>query len=180
MRLKSRECLADIANAIGLKTAVEIGTHQAVFAHSFMKRFRGVITLVDPWMSYEDGKDAFYPSIDHTSRSRSKDMEIAVGIMSEFSGRVDFMQMTSDEASHSFEDSSIGLVYIDALHEYGDVIRDINTWFPKVASGGIIAGHDFSYLLPGVICAVDEFRKSSGLEINLTCDEMPSWWAIKQ
>lgn len=179
MRLKTRECLADVANALGLRNAVEVGTHQAVYAHGFMKRFRGTITLIDPWSDYEDGKDAFYPSLDPTSKSRSKDMQIAIGIMTEFSGRVNFMQMTSDEASHSFDDSSVGMVYIDALHEYQDVIRDINTWLPKVVSGGIIAGHDFSYMLPGVICAVEEFRIKSGLQVHLTCDDMPSWWTIK-
>ncbi len=180
MRIQTRDCLGDVANALGLRTAVEVGTHQAVFAHSFMKRFRGSITLVDPWLDYEKGKDAFYPSVDPTSKTRSKDMQIAVGIMTEFYGRVTFMQTTGEQASHSFADSSVGIVYIDALHEYQDVISDINTWFPKVASGGIIAGHDFSYMLPGVVAAVEEFRIKSGLQVNLTCDDMPSWWAIKR
>jgi len=179
MRISDRECLGDIANALNLTTAVEVGTHQAVFANSFMKRFRGTITLVDPWEGYDHCADVYYPLIDETSRDRATDMCVAIEHMSEFGDRVTFIQKTSEEASKGFQDESVGIVYIDALHEYDDVSRDIGLWFPKVVRGGIIAGHDFNYVLPGVVCAVEEFRKKSGLQIYLTCDEMASWWAIK-
>jgi hypothetical protein len=35
-------------------------------------------------------------------------------------------------------------------------------------------------MLPGVVAAVEEFRIKSGLQVNLTCDDMPSWWAVKR
>lgn len=179
MRLKSRECLADIANALGLETAVEVGTHQAVFASAFMKRFRGTITLVDPWQGFTEGFPTYYPASDEDSRDRNHDLQIAMMAMDEFYGRYSVKRMTSEEAVLYVDDNSVGLVYVDALHEYEDVSKDIALWYPKVMSGGIIAGHDFDICLPGVVRAVEEFRKSTGLEIHLTDDYPSSWWTIK-
>jgi hypothetical protein len=48
-----------------------------------------------------------------------------------------------------------------------------------VMDGGILAGHDFNSCLPGVVYAVEEFRKKTGLQVYLTDDEMASWWARK-
>ena len=37
----------------------------------------------------------------------------------------------------------VDCVFIDADHSHDAVVKDINTWFPKVKSGGVICGHDF-------------------------------------
>ena len=53
------------------------------------------------------------------------------------------MKMTSLEASSKFDDNSIDFIFIDASHEYTDVINDLKAWYPKLKSGGILAGHDY-------------------------------------
>lgn len=61
-------------------------------------------------------------------------------------------------------DGTIALVYIDANHEYEEVLADIKAWLPKVKPGGVIAGHDFdikfqdgvTIAFPGVRKAVEE------------------------
>jgi hypothetical protein len=179
MKLCSRECLADIANALNLQKAVEVGTHQGVFAQLFMQRFRGTIALVDPWEGFTEGEDTYYPAFDESSRDRDVDMHLAMVAMDAFYGRYSVFRMTSEQAVADFPDESVGIVYIDALHEYEDVKRDIDLWLPKVQRGGIISGHDYNVRLPGVIKAVEELRKSSGISIHLTNEEMSSWWGIK-
>ena len=52
--------------------------------------------------------------------------------------------MTSLEAAKQFEDNSLDFVYIDACHQYDDVVEDIKLWEPKVRPGGWIGGHDFA------------------------------------
>lgn len=42
------------------------------------------------------------------------------------------------------DNSSVDFVYIDASHEYEDVLADIETWLPKVKPGGFIGGHDYN------------------------------------
>jgi predicted O-methyltransferase YrrM len=37
---------------------------------------------------------------------------------------------------------SIGLLFIDAVHDYANTRFDIETWLPVVAAGGVIALHD--------------------------------------
>lgn len=63
----------------------------------------------------------------------------------------------SDETYINFEDNSIDFVFIDADHHYQSVKKDIELWYPKVRTGGIISGHDYAYGGEcGVIPAVNE------------------------
>ena len=50
----------------------------------------------------------------------------------------------SSEMANHFANASVDFVFIDANHSYDSVKRDIIAWQPKVRSGGIIAGHDYS------------------------------------
>ena len=47
--------------------------------------------------------------------------------------------------AHKFiDDNSLDFVFIDAGHEYEDVLEDIECWLPKVKIGGHIMGHDIN------------------------------------
>ena len=48
---------------------------------------------------------------------------------------------TSEEAAKSFR-KPVEFIFIDGSHEYDDVKKDFELWFPKVMSGGIMAFHD--------------------------------------
>lgn len=60
----------------------------------------------------------------------------------------------SVEAAKDYEDESLVGVFIDASHEYEDVLADIRAWWPKVKQGGYFGGHDINW--PGVARAVQE------------------------
>jgi glycosyltransferase involved in cell wall biosynthesis len=66
------------------------------------------------------------------------------------------LRTTSLEAAKKFPDASLDFVFIDASHEYSDVLDDIKAWWPKVKPGGIMAGDDFNMSWPGVVQAVRE------------------------
>jgi SAM-dependent methyltransferase len=64
---------------------------------------------------------------------------------------------TAEAALRRFADSSVDLVYIDSIHTYEAVCRQIDQWRPKVRPGGFLAGHDFDPVgWPGVVRAVEE------------------------
>lgn len=98
------------------------------------------------------------------------------------------MVMSSRDAASVIGDRQFDLVFIDGTHSYDETISDIDLWLPKVASGGILCGHDcearpddldrnklwenrnidtiegnniFSHVHPGTILAVDEKFKGS-------------------
>jgi predicted O-methyltransferase YrrM len=75
-----------------------------------------------------------------------------------------------------FADGSLWFVFLDADHSYESVKADIAAWWPKVAPGGRIAGHDYSTgRYPGVRQAADEFAAAVGLPLRDTGD---SCWEV--
>lgn len=181
MKLPHRSSLADVCNALNLTSAVEIGTHHAIFADQFMLRFRGKISLVDPWLEQDKTYPTFYPSLKDISESREDDFRIAKALMEKYGDRVEFLRMTSEEASCRFAPNSLDFVYIDGLHEFNDVWNDLNLWYHKVREGGIISGHDYHpEVLPGVVQAVNGFFLNREFQLFFTSEGVPSWWGIKQ
>jgi len=59
--------------------------------------------------------------------------------------------------SAEFSDESVDLIFVDGDHEYEGCKMDIETWLPKLKTGGFMAGHDYGHeRFPGVKKAVDE------------------------
>jgi glycosyltransferase involved in cell wall biosynthesis len=58
---------------------------------------------------------------------------------------------------NQFEDESIDFIFIDASHDYDNVLADITAWYPKLKPGGLIAGDDYAPCWGGVIKAVNEY-----------------------
>lgn len=56
----------------------------------------------------------------------------------------------------SFVRNGLASVFIDGDHSYESCLADIKAWLPKVKSGGLICGHDYSATFPGVPKAVGE------------------------
>ena len=62
----------------------------------------------------------------------------------------------SDEAKDKIRDSSIDLLFIDGNHGYPQVKKDLENYWLKVKTGGVLLGHDYQAPHPGVIRAADE------------------------
>lgn len=75
------------------------------------------------------------------------------------------LRMSSERASQHFKDGSLDFIFIDAAHDYENVKKDIEAWYPKLKVGGVIAGHDFHPDWPGVMKAVEEWAKSNSKKI---------------
>jgi hypothetical protein len=92
-----------------------------------------------------------------------------------FKDKVVFLVKTSDEA---VEDVPNGLdfVYIDGNHSYEYVKRDLENYYPKVKSGGVVGGHDFSLVFfEGLVRAVAEFAFKHDLKIY---GRGSDWWMV--
>jgi hypothetical protein len=138
--------LAEVCNGLGLDTAAFIGVHKAEFEAKFLEHWDGCRAyLIDP-----------YTSCHEYEWDRQVDVAQARKATAPFRSRVLFIEMPSLEAVAHVSDS-LGFVYIDGLHDYEHVAADIAAWWPKVRSGGILAGHDYIWCWPGVFQAVNQF-----------------------
>jgi predicted O-methyltransferase YrrM len=63
--------------------------------------------------------------------------------ISGFEERALMLRMYSSQAAKLFPDGSLDFIYIDANHKYDYVKEDIELWWPKLKSGGMISGHDY-------------------------------------
>ena len=66
------------------------------------------------------------------------------------------IKKNSWDASNDFEDESVDFIFIDADHKYESVVKDIQSWLPKLKKGGMMSGHDFTQPTAGVKKAVEE------------------------
>jgi hypothetical protein len=59
------------------------------------------------------------------------------------------------------------LVYCDASHEEGDVIRDMEAYWDLIPSGGGMLCDDWSGHFPGVLADGERFMQRTGLKPDL-------------
>jgi hypothetical protein len=78
----------------------------------------------------------------------------------------------SSMGANIFENLSCQAVFLDAAHDYDSVKKDLESWWPKIKFGGILAGHDFYGTENGhaedngVAKALKEFAKNQNFNIN--------------
>ena len=88
----------------------------------------------------------------------------------------------------TFEDEYFDIVYVDGYAHTGqEEGLTISDWFPKVKSGGILAGDDYSPEWPKNVAAVNQFVVENKLILNVenvgepgsVWSRYPSWWIRK-
>ncbi len=73
---------------------------------------------------------------------------------------------------------SADLIYIDASHEYEDILADIIAYFPILKVGGIMFGDDYISYWSGVVRAVNEFSQMNNLKLQITPSD--NFWIIQK
>lgn len=132
-RCNNPETVVQIGVAIGDDTELWLETTPNTTIYS-----------VDPWCCERFHKN--YGEVGYkTFIERFKDFKNVIPV-----------RLSSVDASKVFPDCFFDVVYIDAMHDYENNSQDITLWISKVKEGGIIGGHDYCDLWPGVIKAVDE------------------------
>ena len=85
---------------------------------------------------------------------------------------VEKIKKHSLDAVQDFENESLDAVYIDAEHDFHNVLIDIRAWKDKVKKGGILCGHDWSLpFLPKIL-------SDEGLVNELSTYKDDSWSLI--
>lgn len=85
--------------------------------------------------------------------------------------------LPSTQASRLFDPESLHAVFIDGEHSPVAVMADLISWWPLVAPGGILAGHDYVNEVRETVDAVGEGlwgKRDNACPFNSYC-----WWVEK-
>lgn len=58
--------------------------------------------------------------------------------------KIVFHEMDSNDAAKNFEDESLDFIFLDTYMTPEQASNDLETWYPKVKTGGLFAGHDWN------------------------------------
>ncbi len=127
--------LMELARGLKEKSiAVEIGSYigasSLMIARGLPKNSR--LVCIDTWQN------------DAMTEGNWDSFEVFKKNTSKVSHKIDPWRMTSVEAGKVFNEE-IDFVFIDGDHSYEGVKQDVEIWFPRLKSGGIIAMHDIEW-----------------------------------
>jgi len=136
---------------------VELGTWRGAsalaMAHT-LARWGGVLTCVDTWMGDVNGGIA----LDGTPSMLA---ECAGNLVrGGVNAAVRLVPAMTTAAAYAWTDGPIDFLYVDADHSYESTRADLESWWPHVRVGGLVAGDDYENpMYPGVKAAWDEFER---------------------
>lgn len=165
---------------IDFPSVVEIGAYRGHMSRRLLMHPNLKLTMVDPWGehisdSYKSTGDDY---ANHTIEEWDLVKQVAINAVSWAKERVTLYQGTSEGAAEYFKDEFFDIVFIDGDHSYEQTKKDIIAWWPLLAPGGYLGGHDYrSDKNYGVIQAVDEFVSEIGLSLEL--GENYTWFVRK-
>jgi predicted O-methyltransferase YrrM len=132
---------------------VEIGAYAGESTVLFAKHFKEVVTI-DPFMNDYDPNDI---------TCQFMELELVYERFLENIKPYDNITHIRDISDNAISKlnqfdmiEKVDFVYIDGLHTYDQVKKDIENYIPIINQNGFIAGHDFHPVWQGVIDAVLE------------------------
>lgn len=148
-----RTQLPDLMREHGLPmTAAEIGVAEGFNSNDLLQNGIEKLWMIDIWQHEKVQGDGSMPEEWH-----NKNYTQAMERVAPFGDKAVPMKGFSKDMALQIPDESLGLVYIDAGHSYEDCLLDLQTWFPKLVRGGVMAGHDYLNRSYGVYPAVWNF-----------------------
>ena len=148
--------LPELLKKLGLPmVAAELGVAEGFNSADLLRGGIEKLYMVDAWATLPVKGDGANGQGWH-----DKNMLAAMERVKPFGDRAIFLRGLTTDMADLVPDNSLGLLYLDAGHDYNSVMNDLVTWYSKVVKGGVIAGHDFLNPAYGVERAVKEFAKS--------------------
>jgi predicted O-methyltransferase YrrM len=146
------ELLLTLKDSLGedtSKSMIEIGSYMGESTMMFAS-----VGIFDTIHSIEphNGSEEFNKLYEYSWEDVKKEYKINTRNFDNIIHHQDYSYNVVDK----FEDGTIDFIYIDAEHTYESVKRDLELYLPKLKKGGIIGGHDYHEVWPGVCKAVDE------------------------
>jgi len=142
----------------------EVGVRTGINAKNILKKLDiKKLYLIDTW------KNSPIASKENTIKNLKK-----------FKNKIIILSGKSSEMYKNIKDDELDFVYIDAGHSYEHVQSDIKNYYPKVKTGGLIAGHDYNKKHTKLIEAVNDYFGKENIKSNVCLDSIAvDWWIWK-
>ncbi len=162
--LRFLDKFSDLKNS----TIVEIGSYTGESTIMFANKAKLVISI-DPFMNGYDSNDGASYLADLPTVVYQKYLENTAPY-----NNIQHIKKTSDDAVIDIKEP-VDLVYIDGVHTYEQVKKDIENYRGLVKPGGFLCGHDYVNIghLAGVYQAVNEIFDTPDITF---CDYT---WVVK-
>lgn len=89
-----------------------------------------------------------------------------------FKEKVELIELESDYALSMFDDESIDLFFYDATQTIEIAYKDIEMWYKKIKTNGIISGHCWKFLQDAILKFKNNIDSESILSIH---DDVWAW-----
>lgn len=165
----SGQALADFIEDIENPIGVEIGLAEGFTTEYLLESHENLIMYcIDPFVNYVDWngnnlnerEDVYRQFLERTDR---------------YKDRIRLIRKTSDDAAKEILDNSVDFVFIDGLHTYDQVTKDMTNYYSKVKNGGILSGHDYN-IITEVKRAVNEFASKQNKEVLEEANDVWYWY----
>ena len=129
--------LCNELKAHDVKNIIEIGSYIGESLSIFKEQLGNIdIITIDPFSNMPDKNDSLEGKNLTSAEVEFNKKTLWISNYAKF-------KFESDEAHKFLRLGFFDLVYIDGLHTYEQVKKDIVNYLPLIKSNGIIAGHDF-------------------------------------
>ena len=189
--MKTRREIPMLLEEESLQVGAELGVQMGAYALMVLNHWRSCkkYYLIDCWRQQANYSD----NANHGDMRQEDIFNESKRILQPYLHKVQYMKMYTSDAARLIPNSSLDFVYVDARHDYCGVKEDMELYWPKLRTGGIMAGHDYRSApevtvqdwslcangarVPGAVkAAVLEFSMQRGLQVSVTYeDPWPSW-----
>lgn len=148
MEIAELDCLARLA--VDREVIVEVGSWKGRSTKALACASPGIVYAVDHWDgAWGPGADPEAGVFEAFSTNLAEEIR---------SGKVVPIRASSADGARLLAERGVvaDMVFIDADHTYEAVKSDIEAFMPLLAEGGLLCGHDYETVWPGVIQAVNE------------------------
>jgi hypothetical protein len=166
---------AKMVQSVRPQTIIEVGSWKGRSAIGMAREAKRLglateIVCVDTWLGAPEhflkrDDDRYWSSLHMRNGFPQLFYQFLANVLHEgHSDVITPLAQTSDNAGVILRKLGVhaDLVYIDAAHEYGPVLSDLENYWPLVSSGGVLFGDDYGNA-EGVTRAVHAFARQHGL-----------------
>ena len=152
---------------------IEIGVFKGENAKNMFKNLNiNKFYAIDPYKEYKEYSNiepwmtqSFLNKVETIAKNKLKNKNIS------------WIKDFSDNAIYKIP--KVNFIYIDGIHSYEQIKKDMNNYWEKVKEGGILAGHDIceNFDNYGTIKAFTEFCTENNLKPYISKWD---WWVVKK